>query len=128
MLPFIFLNFMAISQSKHIAAILKTKNSEVTKIHVKVMFFLIRRIPHHVFVAPEEDDKLKSRLSCKGGPPKLTRSISDLTVDSGDEDGTEDNETSIFDQANVVDSPEWIAASIQSPIVFDRHKANLATP
>jgi len=79
------------------------------------MFFLIRRIPHHVFVAPEEDDKLKSRLSCKGGPPKLTRSISDLTVDSGDEDGTEDNETSIFDQANIVDSPGGLLHQYNRP-------------
>ena len=103
-LPFVFLNFIAISHSKHITAILSTKNEEILKIHVKVMFLLIHRIPHHVFVAPEEDENLANKLSHKGSlsPPKLTRSISDLTVDSEDEDGTEDQETSIFDQTSIV--------------------------
>ena len=58
-LPFVFLNFIAISHSKHITAILSTKNEEILKIHVKVMFLLIHRIPHHVFVAPEEDEICK---------------------------------------------------------------------
>ena len=62
-LPFVFLNFIAISHSKHITAILSTKNEEILKIHVKVMFLLIHRIPHHVFMAPEEEENLTKKLS-----------------------------------------------------------------
>ena len=40
-------------------------------------------------MAPEEEENLTKKLSQKGSKsPKLTRSISDLTVDSEDEDLT----------------------------------------
>ena len=60
---------------------------------------------------------LTNKLSCKGSlsPPKLTRSISDLTVDSEDEDGNEDHETSIFDQANIVGNPGGLLDQYNRP-------------
>ncbi len=105
-IPHVFINFMTISQSKHVANILKLDNNEALKIHVKVLSLLIRHLPNQAFVAPEEAEKLRRKPSNNSlSPPRLTRSISDLVVASDDEDEDDDsNEPSIFDQTNTVNN------------------------
>ena len=68
-------------------------------------------------MAPEEEENLTKKLSQKGSlsPPKLTRSISDLTVDSEDEDFNEDHDNSIFDQTAILGNPGGLLDQYSRP-------------